>query len=169
MLEGRAVGVFAVCSRRKFAEHAFKALESLASEIALGIARKQAQEDVNHSRERCRIAAPNASDLIWQWDPAADQIRYFGSGRQISADNLPASSNALHHIVHPADRDRVIASLKRSYMSGEPFAEEYRICQGGGEIRYWSSRATLLRGDAPNPDEWIGVSSDITDKKHREA
>src|SRR5260370_28901632 len=45
MLEGRAVGVFAVFSRRQFSEHAFKTLESLASEIALGIARKQAQED----------------------------------------------------------------------------------------------------------------------------
>ncbi len=168
MLDGRAVGVVAVFSRKRFSEHAFKALESLANEIALGIARKQAQEEVNHSRERFRIAAANASDLIWQWDPATDQIRYFGSGSRIFGDHLPATSDGLHRILHPADRDRVIASLERSSISDEPFAEEYRISQGG-EIRYWSSRATLLRGDAPRPDEWIGVSSDITDKKHREA
>ena len=168
-MEGRAVGVVAVFSQRRFSEHAFKALASLASEISLGIARRQAERETNVSRERFRIAAANAGDLVWEWDPATDLIRYFGAGnRPIDLGAVPGTLDGLRRMLHPDDLERVMGSLEGHRATGEPLAEEYRIHRGG-EIRYWSSRATLLRDAEAGSEVWIGVSSDVTEKKHREA
>ena len=170
MLDGRVVGVVGVFSRRPFSEPAFKALESLASEISVGIARKRAEREVHASHERFRIAAANASDLVWQWDPATDEIRYFGSGnRKIHLYDVPHTLDGWRRILHPGDLERVMGSLEQHRATGEPLAEEYRVLRGDGEIRYWSSRATLLRGAAGGSDVWIGASSDVTEEKQHEA
>ena len=170
MLDGRIVGVLAVFSRGQFSKHAFKALESLASEISLGIARKRAEREVNFSHERFRLAAANASDLVWQWDPVTDGIRYFGaSSRRTRTGEVLATLGELRPLLHPGDRERVMAAFQSHRASGEPLVQEYRIVQGSGEIRYWSMRATVLRGAEARSDVWIGASSDITEQKRHEA
>jgi PAS domain S-box-containing protein len=72
-------------------------------------------------------------------------------------------------MLHPGDRERVMASLARRRATGEPLAEEYRLVRDDGEVRYWHSRATVLRGADGGSDVWIGASRDITQENQHEA
>jgi PAS domain S-box-containing protein len=71
-------------------------------------------------------------------------------------------------MLHPDDRDRVLAANVRSDETGEPFDEEYRILRPDG-IQVWlHSRATLVRDDEGTPVFWHGVALDVTAQRRTE-
>ncbi|HWD47876.1 MAG TPA: ATP-binding protein [Actinomycetota bacterium] len=68
-------------------------------------------------------------------------------------------------ILHPEDRDRVVAEEARCEQTGEPFDMEYRYYTKSGELLWVRDRCVLVRDEAGEPLFWQGVSVDITDTK----
>jgi PAS domain S-box-containing protein len=71
-------------------------------------------------------------------------------------------------IVHPDDRERVLAEEARTDQTGEPFNVEYRVIAGDGRIVWVRDEATLVRDEEGQPLYWLGVQYDVTQQK-REA
>jgi len=71
-------------------------------------------------------------------------------------------------IVHPEDRERVLAEEARSDQTGEPFRVEYRVIAGDGRVVWVRDEATLVRDEEGQPLYWLGVQYDVTEQK-REA
>src|ERR671913_2385589 len=71
-------------------------------------------------------------------------------------------------MVHPEDRERVLAEEARTDRTGEPFRMEYRIIAGDGRVVWVRDEATLVRDEEGQPLYWLGVQYDVTEQK-REA
>jgi PAS domain S-box-containing protein len=68
-------------------------------------------------------------------------------------------------MLHPDDRDRVLAANARSDETGEPFDEEFRIVRPDGQIVWLHSRATLVRDEEGRAVFWHGVALDVTTQR----
>ncbi len=132
-------------------------------------------EVLRESEERFRIAAESASDLIYEWDIETDIVLWFGhvdEHLEYEKGGFPRTRAAWNSILHPIDRDRVFAAVDR-YLSAPdssaaPFFLEYRVqCQRGGWL-HWIDRGKAVLDKQGNPCKWIGVISDISDRKEAE-
>jgi PAS domain S-box-containing protein len=70
-----------------------------------------------------------------------------------------------NRIVHPEDRERVLAEEARTDESGEPFRVEYRVIGGDGRVVWVRDEATLVRDEEGQPLYWLGVQYDVTEQK----
>ena len=74
--------------------------------------------------------------------------------------------NLLFRLIHPDDRDRVIAEHLRTRETGEPFRVEYRMLTRDGRVRWFLDEARLVVEDtAGGPGYHYGYLLDITERK----
>src|SRR5829696_7010843 len=71
-------------------------------------------------------------------------------------------------IMHPADRERVLAEDRRTNETGEPFSMEYRQFARDGRVVWVRDEATLVRDENGKPLYWLGVQVDITERRRAE-
>ena len=72
-------------------------------------------------------------------------------------------------ILHPEDRDRVLAAVARSKADGTPHVEEYRLLTQAGEVVWVQDRAVTVRDERGRPLHWQGFLLDISRRKRAEA
>lgn len=72
------------------------------------------------------------------------------------------------NILHPADRERVLAEDARSNETGEPFRMEYRQIAKDGRVVWVRDEADLVRDKEGLPLFWLGVQYDVTERREAE-
>jgi PAS domain S-box-containing protein len=68
-------------------------------------------------------------------------------------------------ILHPDDRDQILAEHARIGESGEAFQLEYRLLAKDNRTIWVRDEAALLRDSEGAPQYWLGVWTDITTRK----
>jgi diguanylate cyclase (GGDEF)-like protein/PAS domain S-box-containing protein len=68
-------------------------------------------------------------------------------------------------LLHPEDRERVLAENLRASKSGEPFDLEYRLIARDGRTVWVRDEAVLVREETGRPLYWQGVMVDVTERK----
>jgi PAS domain S-box-containing protein len=71
-------------------------------------------------------------------------------------------------LLHPEDRERVLAEDRRTDETGEPFRVEYRQITRDGRLVWIRDEAVLVGSEDGYPRFWQGVMYDITDRKRAE-
>jgi PAS domain S-box-containing protein len=71
-------------------------------------------------------------------------------------------------IIHPEDRERVLAEELRTDETGEPYRVEYRLIARDGHVVWVRDEATLVRDEDGRPLYWLGVQYDISEQKRTE-
>ncbi|HET7273485.1 MAG TPA: PAS domain S-box protein, partial [Rubrobacter sp.] len=71
-------------------------------------------------------------------------------------------------LLHPEDRERVLAEDSRANETGEPFAAEYRMFAKDGSVVWIRDEAILVHDEEGRPLFWQGVMLDITGRKEAE-
>jgi diguanylate cyclase (GGDEF)-like protein/PAS domain S-box-containing protein len=72
-------------------------------------------------------------------------------------------------ITHPEDLKSILEKNKElKKNAGTESDYEYRILTKNGEIRWWQDRGKLIKGENGEPDIWLGIIHDITEKKNAE-
>ena len=71
-------------------------------------------------------------------------------------------------VLHPDDRERVLAEELRTDETGEPYRIEYRQIARDGRVVWVRDEATLIRDEEGNSLYWLGVQYDITEQKRTE-
>src|SRR5215207_6739094 len=71
-------------------------------------------------------------------------------------------------MLHPDDRERVLAEELRTDETGEPYRIEYRLIARDGRVVWVHDEATLVRDEEGNALYWLGVQYDITEQKRTE-
>jgi diguanylate cyclase (GGDEF)-like protein/PAS domain S-box-containing protein len=69
-------------------------------------------------------------------------------------------------ILHPEDRERVLAEEQRTMAAGERFESEYRLVAKDGRVVWIWERDTIIRDADGNPVCTQGVLVDVTELKH---
>jgi PAS domain S-box-containing protein len=68
-------------------------------------------------------------------------------------------------VLHPEDRERVLAEYHRMRDTGEPFRAEYRMIARDGTVHWFHDEAAVIRNEAGRPAYLHGFLLDITQQK----
>ena len=72
-------------------------------------------------------------------------------------------------MVHPDDRDRVLAQLAEALRTGEPFVSEYRMVKGDGRVIWVHDEAREVRDETEKPICLQGILFDVTERRQAES
>ncbi|MDP3148535.1 MAG: PAS domain S-box protein [Ignavibacteria bacterium] len=132
--------------------------------------RKRAEETLQESEERFRIAAETSNDVVYEWD-LKQSVKWFGKIDEMlgyDPDEFPRTLDGLGASVHPEDWIRVMAAVQAHLEGRAPYAEEYRAIKKDGTFRWWSARGAVSRTQDGKPIRWVGTVTDITERKQVE-
>jgi len=71
-------------------------------------------------------------------------------------------------LVHPEDRERYLERVNAAWEQTGPCFNEYRVVRQDGQVLWLSSHARTLADASGRVHRMIGVSQDITERKHQE-
>src|SRR6266516_2842112 len=85
-----------------------------------------------------------------------------------TAAEWAAGDRLLLRILHPDDRERVLAAHRHSCETGEPFAMEYRLIARDGRVVWFLDRATVVPDRSGGTGFHHGFLLDISERKELE-
>jgi PAS domain S-box-containing protein len=85
-----------------------------------------------------------------------------------TAEEWGADPDFFHKVLHPDDRDWVIAEQLRTKEAGEPFRAEYRMTTRDGRVRWFLDETHEIAGEGGQPGYRYGYLVDITERKELE-
>ncbi len=133
--------------------------------------RKRAEAALRESEERFRMAAECGSDLMYEWDIIGGSVRWFGDVDErlgYAPGGFPRSLEAWEKALHPDDHDRVMQAVEQHLSSGGLFQQEYRLLRKDGSTIHWSDRGRASLDASGKARKWIGVCTDITQRRAAE-
>jgi PAS domain S-box-containing protein len=157
-------------------EHAL--LTELSDDLAYGIEAIRAREErlraeaaLAASEERFRQLAENIREIFWMSDARSGQTLYISPGVErmlgIPAHVVLRNPDLGLQLIHPDDRERVIAAFRRT-AAGLDYDEQYRVIHPDGTLRWIHARAFPVRNAEGEIYRVVGVSDDITDRRRVE-
>ncbi len=103
----------------------------------------------------------------YDWHIASDTNRWSDQLYRIYGHE-PQSFNATYErflsMLHPADREHVMAVHREAYRTGEPYHMTERVIRPDGELRYLASNGQVLLDAGGTPLRFRGTCIDITDR-----
>jgi PAS domain S-box-containing protein len=125
------------------------------------------------TEERLQLALA-ATDAVgtWDWDISEDRFiadAHFAQLHGIDptmASQLPITEYL--HGVHPEDRALIARSIKHCITHGTEYAEEYRLLQTDGQMRWVFARGRCYKDHHGRPMRFLGAALDLTERKHTE-
>lgn len=120
-------------------------------------------KDAADSRYRALVTATNA--FVWTAD-AEGKLLDVRNWRELRGENPTALLGSRWiDLVHPQDRERTMAAWQGAISGKREYAVEHQIAQPDGSYRWMLSRAAPILEETGAVREWVGLSSDIHDRK----
>lgn len=122
------------------------------------------------SEERLKLSLDAGGVGLWEGDLKNGRTRYDENLRRIIGAPegvLEGDGEALMRVVHPEDRERVIAALGATLRGEGPYSLEHRILRPDGEVRWTVARGRAEFDDDGAVKSFRGAQFDVT--AHREA
>jgi PAS domain S-box-containing protein len=129
------------------------------------------REALRISQERLNLAFEAAGAVgWWDWDIQNDRIvanARFAELYSVDPAEAAVGTSIARYIdgIHPQDREWVSARIEHALATGGEFAEEYRLLQANGSVRWVYARGRCYHDAAGRPQRYPGVSIDITARK----
>ena len=132
--------------------------------------REQAEAAYRNSEERYRQLTDNIREVFWLSSADLRQLVYVSPEYETiwgrTCESLYSDPASFLDSIYPEDRERIIAAFPKQ-LCGE-FAEEYRIVQPHGGVRWIRVRALSVRNERAEVYRIAGFAEDITDRKQAE-
>jgi PAS domain S-box-containing protein len=128
-------------------------------------------EHLQHPNEaRYRALVENLPAVIYQVAPDDDRRTMYVSPHVETAlgysrDEWLGQPDIWMELLHPDDREHILAAHDLHNETGRPWSREYRLIANDGRVVWFRDVATLVRDDDGRPQHWLGVQLDITELK----
>ena len=128
-------------------------------------------ERLQHTDEaRYRALVENLPAVIYQVAPDDDRRTMYVSPHVETAlgysrDEWLGQPDIWMELLHPDDREQILAAHDLHNETGRPWSREYRLIANDGRVVWFRDVATLVRDDDGRPQHWLGVQLDITELK----
>src|SRR5215469_2568249 len=129
--------------------------------------RIQAESTLRESQQRLALALSAARLGVWDCNLTTKEIVLSPIGEIYPCG--PLSRADWLSLIHPEDRERVLALARESLEGSHQWEGEFRVVLPEGSIRWMHSKAIVLVDDAGTPVRMVGVSQDVTEREQAEA
>jgi two-component system cell cycle sensor histidine kinase/response regulator CckA len=127
----------------------------------------QAERTLRESQQRLALALSAARLGVWDCNLKTKEIVLSPIGGLYHRN--PLSQADWLSLIHPDDRERVVALAHESLEGRHQWEGEYRVVLPDASIRWMHSKATVLVDDAGEPVRMVGVSQDVAEREQAEA
>ncbi|MEM9543157.1 MAG: PAS domain S-box protein [Cyanobacteria bacterium P01_E01_bin.42] len=133
--------------------------------------RKHAENALQEEQLRLKLALDAANMGTWSctldtgiliWSDRAQEIFGFAPG------TFSGDRDTFVDMIHPDDREEVLAAIAATFTTGAPYQLEYRIHRLDGEIRWLAAWGRMRPALPPLSPQLVGVVVDISDRKQAE-
>ena len=141
-------------------------LPTLLRGLAIDITRRKQDEEASEASEaRYRVLVDLNPQALWSGN-VEGQITYANQGFLDYLGLHEADANGWIKSFAPEDRDRVVTTWTHCVQTGAEYDLEARLLRDSdGVARWWHLRALPVRYDTGAIVQWLGVASDIHDRK----
>jgi len=134
--------------------------------------RKRAELALRQSEERLALVIQGSSDGVWDWDLRTNEVYFSARWKAMlgyAEHEVENHFSAWERLLHPADRERALASIQ-AYLSGQTptYELEHRLRHRDGSYRWILSRGVALRDAQGKPVRMAGSHVDLTEHKQAE-
>ncbi len=171
---GKVVGFFSIQSYAPEAYDPQKlaGLEALADHYAGALERVRAEEMQRRSEDRFRLVARATTDIVWDWNVPLNQVwrnDVFQTVFGYRPEEIEMGIESLENRLHPDDRERVMASLRKSLDHDDQFwSAEYRFRRADGSFAHVNDRGYVIRDKNRQAIRMVGAMLDISHHKQVE-
>lgn len=129
--------------------------------------RKRTRDALHSTLRRYQALLDATSIIVWHSDAAQQRCERQGWAKFTGRSTADAADDWID-AVHPADRESVRAKRNQALVAGETYRHEYRLCHVDGGHRWVSDDVVPLLGADGVVDGWVGVISDIHERRTAE-
>ena len=127
------------------------------------------EELLRASEARFRAAIAAVSDIVWTNDPQGKmQGEQPGWGAFTGQDRATYQGYGWSQAVHPDDAGPTVAAWEDAVAAKRVFTFEHRVRRHDGEWRTCSIRAVPVLDPRGEIAEWVGVHTDVTERRRAE-
>lgn len=172
----RPDGVTAWLHRRSWVERdaAGRAIRTISFYMDI-TSRKEAEQRSAELALRLALATKAGGIALWEHSLTTDEshwnIETFALHGLAPGSPTPTRNEWRERFIHPDDREAQRVAAEQAIRSTRPYDYEHRIVRADGAVRWVHSRAHFFddEGGLGRPTRALGVTIDITDRKHTEA
>jgi PAS domain S-box-containing protein len=135
-------------------------------------ARIDSDQAVCEANRRLRLAAKASNIGLWDWDLRNNSVFFSPEWKGqlgYADDEIPGRYEEWESRLHPEDRDRAVATVRKYLENPSPdYENEFRLQHRDGSYRSILTRAEAILDDAGRPYRMLGCHIDLTDHKRTE-
>ncbi|TNC66573.1 PAS domain-containing sensor histidine kinase [Rubellimicrobium roseum] len=133
-------------------------------------ARKEAEKALRLSEARFRAAVEAMQGRLWTNDDTGQMVGDQPGWAALTGQSFDEYQGyGWTGAVHPDDVHPTVEAWRAAVAERRPFFYEHRVRRQDGVWRLFSVRAIPARDDMGEVREWVGIHTDITDRRVREA
>ncbi|MHC4109984.1 MAG: PAS domain-containing protein [Planctomycetota bacterium] len=133
---------------------------------------KQAEKALRESEEKYRCLTESLDELVYRADPNTFAATYVNSAVErfygYSVEQWLEEPNLWEDLIHPDDRERVLAEFNEVHKELKSAVIEYRIINKNKEVRWVEDHVSWEKDQRGKVVSMNGVLYDITERKRAE-
>jgi PAS domain S-box-containing protein len=132
--------------------------------------RQRHEQELREARQRLAEAQAIAHIGSWEWDVAADEVRWSDELHRLFGVDPDArlSYESFLDLTHPDDRARVEAVIRAAVAGRRSYEFETRVIRPDGQEREFFCAGQVLTGEDGQPSRLVGVAQDVTERVRAE-
>jgi PAS domain S-box-containing protein len=133
------------------------------------VRRKQVEKILREREERYELAISGTNDGIWDWNVITNEVYYSPTWMRIlgyDQETLPQNMSTWLDNIHPDDQEPIWLQVNQ-HLEGKTqlYQTTYRMKHRQGYYIWVAAKGKCLRDDQGQPYRFVGIITDITDKK----
>ena len=131
---------------------------------------KQAEEALRRNEAGLRLALEAGEMGSWEWNIRTGEIRWSENLERIhglATGSFNGTFDAYKALIHPDDREGVLAAIRTSIESRADYEAEFRS-SSSRDVRWMLGKGKVLTDEQGVPSRMIGICMDVTKRKRAE-